>query len=94
MGIFRQSAPALFILSRLILRGLDTARLAKDEFGRMLALGITFMFLIYFLINVGMTLGLMPVVGVPLPFMSYGGTALLSNLIAAGILNQYQIAQI
>jgi len=70
----------------LILRGLDTARLAKDDFGRLLALGITFMFLIYFLINVGMTLGIMPVVGVPLPFMSYGGTALLSNLIAAGIL--------
>lgn len=70
----------------LILRGLDTARKAKDDFGRLLALGITFMFLIYLLINIGMTLGLMPVVGIPLPFMSYGGTALLSNLIAVGIL--------
>ena len=70
----------------LIFRGLETAKMAKDDFGRLLALGITCMFLIYFLINVGMTLGLMPVVGVPLPFMSYGGTALLSNLIAAGIL--------
>jgi rod shape determining protein RodA len=75
-----------FLYLILILRGLDTARLAKDEFSRFLALGITFMFLIYFLINVGMTLGIMPVVGVPLPFMSYGGTALLSNLIAVGIL--------
>ncbi len=70
----------------LILRGLDTARKAKDDFGRMLALGITFMFLLYLFINIGMTLGLMPVVGIPLPFMSYGGTALLSNLIAVGIL--------
>jgi len=75
-----------FLYLVLILRGLDTARKAKDNFGRLLALGITFMFLIYFVINVGMTLGLMPVVGVPLPFMSYGGTALLSNLISVGIL--------
>lgn len=70
----------------LILRGLDTARKAKDEFGRLLSLGITSMFAIYFLINVGMTMGLMPVVGIPLPFMSYGGTAILSNFIAAGVL--------
>ena len=44
------------------------------------------MFFTYFSINIGMTLGLTPVVGIPLPFMSYGGTALLSNFIAAGIL--------
>lgn len=70
----------------LFLRGLDTAMLAKDEFGRLTALGITSMFFIYFCVNIGMTLGMMPVVGVPLPFMSYGGTALLSNFAAAGIL--------
>jgi rod shape determining protein RodA len=68
------------------MRGLDTVRKAKDEFGRMLAAGITFMFCVYFFINVGMTLGIMPVVGIPLPFMSYGGTALLSNFISAGVL--------
>jgi rod shape determining protein RodA len=70
----------------LLIRGLDTARKAKDEFGRFLALGITFMFATYFFINVGMTLGMMPVVGIPLPFMSYGGTALLSNFISVGVL--------
>ncbi len=70
----------------LILRGLNTARNARDDFGRFLALGITFMFLTYFFVNVGMTLGIMPVVGIPLPFMSYGGTALLSNLLAVGLL--------
>lgn len=75
----------------LILRGLDTAQKAKDEFGRLLALGITFMFLIYLVVNVGMTLGLMPVVGIPLPFMSYGGTALLSNLVSIGILINIRI---
>ncbi len=76
----------LFLYISLILRGLDTARKAKDEFGSLLALGISFMFTIYFFINVGMTLGIMPVVGVPLPFMSYGGSSLLINFIAAGIL--------
>ena len=76
----------LFLYLVLILRGLETAGKAKDDFGRLLALGITFMFFIYLVVNVGMTLGLMPVVGIPLPFMSYGGTALLSNLIAIGIL--------
>ncbi|MEW6585246.1 MAG: rod shape-determining protein RodA [Nitrospirota bacterium] len=83
---FLGSAMLLILYLILILRGLDTARKAKDDFGRLLAFGITSMFLIYFFVNVGMTLGLTPVVGIPLPFMSYGGTALLSNLIAIGIL--------
>lgn len=70
----------------LLLRGLDTARTARDDFGRLLALGITFMFFIYLSVNVGMTLGVMPVVGIPLPFMGYGGTALFSNFMAIGVL--------
>jgi rod shape determining protein RodA len=80
---------SVFLLSLyllLIMRGLDTARKAKDEFGKMLALGIVFMFAVYFFVNVGMTLGMMPVVGIPLPFMSYGGTSLLSNFISVGVL--------
>ncbi|MFQ3573201.1 MAG: rod shape-determining protein RodA [Thermodesulfovibrionales bacterium] len=80
---------SIFLISLyliLFLRGIDTALKAKDEFGRLVATGITAMFFIYFTVNVGMTIGIMPVVGVPLPFMSYGGTALLSNFIAAGIL--------
>jgi rod shape determining protein RodA len=83
---FAGSSFLLLVYLALILRGLDTARKAKDEFGSLLAIGISFMFTIYFFINIGMTLGIMPVVGVPLPFMSYGGTSLLANFIAAGIL--------
>jgi rod shape determining protein RodA len=83
---FLGSILLLFLYLILILRGLDTTSKAKDDFGRFLALGITLMFSIYFFVNVGMTLGIMPVVGIPLPFMSYGGTALLSNLISLGIL--------
>ncbi len=70
----------------LFLRGIDTAVKAKDSFGKYLALGITFMFFIYFLINIGMVIGIMPVVGKPLPFMSYGGTAYVSNCLSAWIL--------
>ena len=76
----------LGIYLMLFIRGLDTAFRAKDEFGRLMAIGITAMFFVYFCVNIGMTLGMMPVVGVPLPFVSYGGTALLSNYIAAGVL--------
>ncbi|MBF0557781.1 MAG: rod shape-determining protein RodA [Nitrospirae bacterium] len=83
---FAGSFILLCIYLLLFLRGLDTAYRAKDEFGRLMAVGITAMFFVYFCVNIGMTLSLMPVVGVPLPFVSYGGTALLSNFIAAGIL--------
>lgn len=83
---FVGSASLLILYLVLFLRGLDTAVKAKDEFGRFVALGITAMFSVYFFVNTGMTLGIMPVVGVPLPFMSYGGTALVSNFISAGIL--------
>ncbi len=83
---FMGSIMLLGVYMMLFLRGLDTAMKAKDEFGRLVALGITAMFFVYFCVNTGMTLGIMPVVGVPLPFVSYGGTALLSNFIAAGIL--------
>jgi rod shape determining protein RodA len=83
---FLGSAFVLSLYFLLIMRGLDTAKKAKDDFGRLLALGITFMISIYLFINIGMTLGVMPVVGIPLPFMSYGGTALLTNFVAIGIL--------
>ena len=89
MGIPWKLLFLMFFYVVLILRGLNTARNAKDDFGRFLALGITFMFLTYFFVNVGMTLGIMPVVGIPLPFMSYGGTALLSNLLSVGIAHQH-----
>lgn len=76
----------LFLYLLVILRGFDTALKAKDGFGRFLAVSIVIMFFVYLLINVGMVLGVMPVVGVPFPFMSYGGTALVTNFAAIGLL--------
>ncbi|MBF0343119.1 MAG: rod shape-determining protein RodA [Nitrospirae bacterium] len=75
---------ALYLL--LFMRGIDTAMKAKDDFARHVAIGITFMLFLYFLINIGMVIGVMPVVGVPIPLMSYGGTSIVTNYIAVGIL--------
>lgn len=75
---------ALYIL--IILRGIDIARKSKDEFGRLTALGVVYMLTMYCFVNMGMTMGIVPVVGIPLPFMSYGGTALVANFMALGLL--------
>ena len=67
-------------------RGLRAAFNAPDGFGRMLALGATAMVLFQSLINFAVVLGLMPTKGIPLPFVSYGGSSLLSMLLATGVL--------
>lgn len=64
---------------------LTTVRDAKDRFGSMLAAGVFFYFFWQVLINMGMTMGLMPVVGIPLPFISYGGSATLVNFCLLGL---------
>ena len=67
-------------------RGIMIALGAPDEFGRLLAIGLTLLIVIQAFINIGVVTGSLPTTGVPLPFLSYGGSSLLSNLIAAGIL--------
>jgi rod shape determining protein RodA len=62
-----------------------TARTAKDRFGSFLAAGVFFYFFWQILINMGMVLGIMPVVGIPLPFISYGGSATIVNFCLVGI---------
>ncbi len=57
-----------------------------DDFGRFLALGITVMVVSQTLINVGVVLGMMPTKGIPLPFVSYGGSSLFVMLLATGVL--------
>ncbi|MBI5492106.1 MAG: rod shape-determining protein RodA [Deltaproteobacteria bacterium] len=70
----------------LIASGLNTAMSAKDRFGFLMAFGITAMFFWQVVINLGMVSGVLPVVGVPLPFISYGGSFLITSMISAGIL--------
>lgn len=70
----------------LLYRGTKIANEARDDFGSLLAIGITSMLTFHVLVNIGMTTGIMPVTGIPLPLMSYGVSSLTTNLIAVGIL--------
>jgi cell division protein FtsW len=67
-------------------RGMRTAMKAPDDFGRLVALGITVLATSQALINLSVVLGLMPTKGIPLPFVSYGGSSLLVMLLATGVL--------
>ncbi|MBX3498970.1 MAG: rod shape-determining protein RodA [Alphaproteobacteria bacterium] len=75
---------ALFAL--LLAYGFAIARSSRNHFGRMLAMGVTINIFLYVFINIAMVMGLIPVVGVPLPLVSYGGTAMLTVLFACGLL--------
>jgi rod shape determining protein RodA len=76
----------LLLYALLIARGLVIASQAATLFGRLLAASIALQFFVYAFVNMGMVSGILPVVGVPLPFLSYGGTALLTLFIGVGIL--------
>jgi rod shape determining protein RodA len=80
----------MFLYLLLIGRGLMIAGTAPTFFTRLLAGAITMIFFTYAFVNMGMVSGILPVVGVPLPFMSYGGTALLTLGLGAGILMSIQ----
>jgi len=67
-------------------RAFRIATIAKDPFGTYLAAGIASMLALQMFVNVGMTIGIMPITGITLPFVSYGGSSLLTNAIAVGLL--------
>jgi len=67
--------------------GLEIAANNTDPFGKLLAIGIVAMFVVEVIINVGMTVGLMPITGLTLPFVSYGGSSLLVSMVSVGLLN-------
>ena len=80
-------AVALFLLFIVVLfRVVRAASISKETFGRTFAAGVAAMLLFQIFVNVGMTIGIMPVTGIPLPFISYGSSNLLTTLIAFGIL--------
>jgi rod shape determining protein RodA len=76
----------LFLFALLLWRCYRIALTARDPFGTFLAVGVGAMFAIQVFVNVGMTIGIMPITGIPLPFISYGGSALISDLIGVGVL--------
>jgi len=75
----------LALYTLLLAYGIAIALRSRSHFGRMLAMGITVTFFLYMFVNIAMVMGLIPVVGVPLPLISYGGTALLSILFGFGL---------
>ncbi|MBA57919.1 MAG: rod shape-determining protein RodA [Gammaproteobacteria bacterium] len=74
----------------LIARGVLLAVNAQDTFGRLVSISIVFTFFVYVFVNIGMVIGILPVVGVPLPFVSYGGTSVLTLFAGFGILMSIQ----
>ena len=75
---------ALFCL--IIANGIRISGMARDSFGAQLAIGISVLFLVHFFINVGMAIGITPITGLPLPFLSYGGSFVLSCFILQGLI--------
>jgi rod shape determining protein RodA len=79
---------SIFLL--IVMRGLYIALQAQDTYGRLLAGSLTMTFLVYFFVNMGMVTGLLPVVGLPLPLISYGGSSMVTLMAAFGILMSIQ----
>lgn len=76
----------LILYLYLLWKGLSIAQTSRDHFGTLLAVGIVTMFGFHLFVNMGMNIGIMPVTGIPLPFISYGGSSLLTNMMSIGIL--------
>jgi rod shape determining protein RodA len=88
---FVGSVLTLALFGGLLWRALSIALAAKDTSGRLMAVGIAAMIMVHVMVNVGMAVGIMPVKGMPLPLISYGGSNMLANLAAIGILQSIHI---
>ena len=74
------------MLAFIVFRAIRAAQLAEDMFGMLVASGVAVWFTFQAFVNVGMTIGIMPITGLPLPFISYGGSAIFADMIAVGLL--------
>ncbi|MGH2694213.1 MAG: rod shape-determining protein RodA [Actinomycetota bacterium] len=83
---FIGAATLLSLFAFLIWRALRIAAMARDLFGTLIAATIAALWAVQLFVNVGMTMGIMPITGIPLPFISYGGSSLITNFIAVGLL--------
>lgn len=90
---FVGSVVLLFLFFLLILKIINVAKISKDNFGLLIAIGIASIIFFQVIINIGMNIGLMPVTGIPLPFVSYGGSSLIFMDICIGILQSIYLRQ-
>lgn len=82
---FVGAAVVVVLLMIFLFRLLHDAKTARDNYGTLIVSGVFFMFLFQIFENIGMTMGIMPITGITLPFLSYGGSSLLTNLLAVGM---------
>ena len=82
---FLGSAFVVGLFCLMVANGIRIAGLSKDRFGMQLAVGVSVLFLVHFFINIGMTIGITPITGLPLPFLSYGGSFVLSCFFLQGL---------
>ncbi|HHT50147.1 MAG TPA: rod shape-determining protein RodA [Eubacteriaceae bacterium] len=82
---FIGSAIIVIAFTLFLIRLLRLAKIAKDQFGTLIITGVFFMYLFQIVENIGMTIGLMPITGITLPFISYGGSSMLTNMMAIGL---------
>ena len=90
MGFIGAGA-AIILLFIIVYRGIKIASLSNDYYGSLVAAGIVSMYLFHILENIGMNMGIMPITGIPLPFISYGGSAMLANMIGISFLQNVYI---
>ena len=83
---FVGSTVVVGLYALLLANGIRIAGMARDRFGMLLAVGVSVIFAVHIFINIGMTIGLMPITGLPLPFLSYGGSFVLSCCFLQGLL--------
>ena len=82
---FLGSLTVLGLFGLVLFNGIRIAGLARDRYGTLLAIGVTVLFAVHVFVNIAMTIGLMPITGIPLPFISYGGSFVLSCCLLQGL---------
>jgi len=88
---FVGSVVVLTLYSALLFSGIKIASQARDRLGQLMAIGVVTLLFSHVFINIGMNIRLMPVAGIPLPLLSYGGSSVICSLIAIGILHNVHI---
>ena len=88
---FLGAGAVILLLMFIIFRGIRIASVSHDYNGSVVAVGIVSMYLFHILENIGMNMGIMPITGIPLPFVSYGGSAMLANMIGIGLLQNIYV---
>jgi rod shape determining protein RodA len=83
---FAGAALLIFLYGFLLVRALIISANSRELYGTLIVVGITAMWLFHIFENIGMCIGLMPITGIPLPFLSYGGSSMLTNMIAVGLI--------